>query len=95
MTLVFSSVTSFMGTVGQTNYAMANAMLDAWADHAKAAGVPSQSIQWGAWGGVGMAAGNKLVQKQFALRGLGVVHPGRGLLALGLAWCGHSPLHGP
>eukprot|EP00951_Prasinocladus_malaysianus_P008083 scaffold58365_cov47-Prasinocladus_malaysianus.AAC.1 len=86
MTLVFSSVTSFMGTIGQTNYAMANAMLDAWADNAKMVGVPARSIQWGAWGGVGMAAGNKMVLASLQGRGLSIVEPIAGLMALRSAW---------
>eukprot|EP00951_Prasinocladus_malaysianus_P017343 scaffold136522_cov47-Prasinocladus_malaysianus.AAC.1 len=86
MTLVFSSVTSFMGAIGQSNYAAANAMLDAWADYVNRAGVPARSIQWGAWGGVGMAAGNKLVVANLATKGLALVHPLQGLAALSLAW---------
>ncbi|KAJ9444505.1 EryA1 [Diplonema papillatum] len=54
--VLFSSVTSLMGNVGQVSYGAANAMLDSLARQLHTAGVKCTSIQWGPWGGHGMAA---------------------------------------
>lgn len=52
---MFSSVTVY-GNVGQLNYSASNSFLDGLARHRRAMGKPALSIQWGAWGEVGMAA---------------------------------------
>lgn len=51
----FSS-TSAYGNMGQVNYSGSNTFLDAIARHRRGVGLPSTTIQWGAWGEVGMAA---------------------------------------
>eukprot|EP01063_Lacrimia_lanifica_P026877 TRINITY_DN3691_c1_g1_i6.p1 TRINITY_DN3691_c1_g1~~TRINITY_DN3691_c1_g1_i6.p1 ORF type:complete len:5023 (+),score=2068.97 TRINITY_DN3691_c1_g1_i6:290-15358(+) len=53
--LLFSSVTALMGNVGQTSYGAANAFLDSVAAQLQAAGIKCTSVQWGPWGGYGMA----------------------------------------
>ncbi|NGO71427.1 type I polyketide synthase [Streptomyces boncukensis] len=55
--VLFSSITSVAGNLGQTDYASANAFLDAYA-HARAADGPgfTVSINWDAWAELGMAA---------------------------------------
>ena len=79
---LFASVSGFLGSPGQANYAAANAGLDYWAEHAQRGGITSSSVQWGAWAEVGMAHGNAAVLTRVEKSGLGVVYPGAGLKAL-------------
>ncbi|UNT00220.1 SDR family NAD(P)-dependent oxidoreductase [Streptomyces tubbatahanensis] len=55
--VLFSSITSVAGNLGQTDYAAANAFMDAYA-HARAAEGPgfTVSVNWDAWAEIGMAA---------------------------------------
>ncbi|HEU4324092.1 MAG TPA: beta-ketoacyl reductase, partial [Roseiflexaceae bacterium] len=81
--VLFSSVTSLMGTVGQGNYAAGNAFLDALAAYRRARGLPATSINWGAWATVGAAARADLLEQQAAQNGTLPIEPARGLEALG------------
>jgi len=51
----FSSVTSVFGSVGQSNYAAANAFLDNLMSYRRQLGLPGLSINWSIWSEVGMA----------------------------------------
>lgn len=51
--LFFSSVSSVTGFSGHANYSAANAAVDAFAGGQHSQGLPSTSIQWGAWASVG------------------------------------------
>ncbi len=54
--VLFSSASSFHGTVGQSNYAAANAFLDGLARYRRSKELPALSINWGGWAGTGMAS---------------------------------------
>ena len=53
----FSSIASPFGSIGQAAYAAANQAMDAEVCQCSGSGLPAHSIQWGLWGGVGMARG--------------------------------------
>ncbi|WBB80640.1 SDR family NAD(P)-dependent oxidoreductase [Micromonospora sp. WMMD882] len=80
--VLFSSVTSVLGSPGQGAYAAGNAFLDALAHARRAAGLPALSVNWCPWTSVGMAA--RLEQGgQEALRGLRAIDPEQGTALLG------------
>jgi acyl carrier protein len=76
----FSSAASLLGSAGQSNYAAANAYLDALARYRRGLGLPALSINWGAWESGGMAADS--VRQRMASRGVGAIEPEQGLSLL-------------
>ena len=79
MFVLFGSVSSVLGAVGQGNYAAGNAFLDAMAAWRQSQGLSGLSVSWGPWAEVGMAAG---LVSQMAQRGLTGLPPLAGLDAL-------------
>lgn len=73
----FSSIASVAGNRGQTDYAAANAFLNAEADSLRNE-TAAVSILWSPWTSVGMAAGDKLRQSLEA-RGIPMVSPDAGV----------------
>ncbi|CAH1131325.1 unnamed protein product [Ceutorhynchus assimilis] len=54
--VIFSSVSCGRGNAGQTNYGMANAVMEKICEKRKNDGLPALAIQWGAVGDVGLVA---------------------------------------
>lgn len=77
--VAFSSMAALLGSPGQTSYATANGALDGLA--ATANDWPLLSVQWGPWGGAGMAEG---LERRFAALGVGLLPPPQAFGALGL-----------
>jgi myxalamid-type polyketide synthase MxaC len=82
--VLFSSASSVLGSPGQTNYAAANAFMDALAHLRRAQGLPALSINWGAWSVSGMAATlDERDQHRWAERGLVAMSPADAVASLG------------
>jgi myxalamid-type polyketide synthase MxaB len=69
-----------LGSAGQTNYAAANAYLDALARCRQSSGLPALSINWGAWTGDGMA--EDTIRERMAARGVSAIPQQDGLRLL-------------
>lgn len=82
--VLFSSIASILGSIGQSNYAAGNGFLDGLADYRRSRGLPAQSINWGPWSEVGMAARNNINQ-QLAANGIDAFTPAQGHQLLELA----------
>jgi fatty acid synthase len=54
--VVFSSIVSGYGNVGQTNYGLANSVIESICEARKADQLPAVAIQWGAVADVGIVA---------------------------------------
>ncbi len=81
--VLFSSVTSLLGSPGQGNYAAANAGLDALAYHRHQQGLTALSLSWGPWQEVGMAVEQQTTATTWSQRGMVPLSVAEGLQWLG------------
>jgi NAD(P)-dependent dehydrogenase (short-subunit alcohol dehydrogenase family)/acyl carrier protein len=77
----FASTAGLLGGPGQSNYAAANACLDAMAKCKRAQGGCAASIDWGPWAEVGMASGGMITSRMKAM-GQGLIDAWQGISAL-------------
>lgn len=54
--VIFSSISCGRGNISQSNYGMANSIMERIIEHRHKSGLPAKAIQWGAIGGVGLLA---------------------------------------
>ncbi len=76
--VLYSSVASLLGTPGQSNYAAANAAMDALAHHRRQQGLPASSINWGPFSEVGLAVAQSNRGERLAYRGMASFSPKQG-----------------
>ena len=82
--VVFSSFSATVGNRGQANYAGANTFLDQLALHRRSLGLAGQTIQWGAWSGIGEAAEQReRIEARLEASGMHWLSPVQGLEAFG------------
>jgi acyl transferase domain-containing protein/acyl carrier protein len=80
----FSSLSSLIGTPGQAAYAAANSFMDALAHYRRAQRLPTLTVNWGPWSGVGMAARmGEQYRDRIAQRGFLTIDPVKGVRSLG------------
>jgi len=79
--VLFSSFSSLLSSPGLAHYAAANSFLDALAHHRRSLGLAALSMNWGAWGEVGMAA-RFLKSGRTPLPGVDSFSPDQALAAL-------------
>ncbi|XP_055614202.1 fatty acid synthase-like, partial [Uranotaenia lowii] len=67
--VVFSSVSCGRGNAGQSNYGMANSVMERVVERRRADGLPAKAIQWGAVGDVGLIAAMTGERADFSIGG--------------------------
>ncbi|KAJ3653406.1 hypothetical protein Zmor_012660 [Zophobas morio] len=68
--VIFSSLSCGRGNPGQSNYGMANSVMERICENRKREGLPAVAIQWGAIGEVGLAAKMQRENKELVFGGI-------------------------
>jgi thioesterase domain-containing protein/NAD(P)-dependent dehydrogenase (short-subunit alcohol dehydrogenase family) len=93
---LFSSAACMLGGQAQANYAAANAVLDALAQHRRAQGLPAVSLSWGPWAHTGLAARlDSTDRARFERIGCPPLHPTEALALFDVALCSSVPTLAP
>lgn len=69
--VLFSSMVAWFGGAGQSDYASANAYMDAYADKLRSKGTATFAIDWPAWSEVGMAKRHGINDEHTLFRSVG------------------------
>jgi acyl transferase domain-containing protein/NADPH:quinone reductase-like Zn-dependent oxidoreductase/NADP-dependent 3-hydroxy acid dehydrogenase YdfG/acyl carrier protein len=80
--VLYSSVASLLGTPGQSNYAAANAAMDALVHYRRQQGLPALSVNWGPFSEVGLAVAQSNRGERLAYRGMASFSPKQGEVLL-------------
>ncbi|MFH8476675.1 type I polyketide synthase [Streptomyces sp. NPDC018000] len=91
--VVFSSAAGTLGAAGQSNYAAANAFLDALAQHRRAQGLAGLSLAWGLWS-AGTGMGGRLAEadvRRMERSGIRALLEDEGLAQFDAALAGGTP----
>jgi amino acid adenylation domain-containing protein len=74
--VVYSSIAAVLGSAAQGNYAAANGYLDGLVHERRRLGLPGLAIDWGAWGGEGMAgAADAATRRRWSEQGQFLMDP--------------------
>src|SRR3989338_1081097 len=84
--VLYSSIASLFGSMGQSNYSGANAFMDALSRYRRNIDIPCVSVNWGLWSGQGMASSIKGLEqnlkKSLKVQGVGIIQPKWGKIAM-------------
>lgn len=84
--ILFSSVVSIIGNIGQSNHASANRFMNSLALYRRFHNLPATVIQWGAWADIGTLAKYPEVAKKLNSIGIDLINQDEGIKALNLVF---------
>jgi NADPH:quinone reductase-like Zn-dependent oxidoreductase/SAM-dependent methyltransferase len=80
--VLFSSLSSWVGTPGQGNYVAANSFLDAFAHYRRSLGLPALAVNWGRLDEVGYIARHPEIREMLTRRGFVGFNPTQAMVGL-------------